>query len=98
MNSELSMSFTINNPTDFTANNVYIETDGLFSDFTVQSSSHEISGSVISIGQASSGILIVNLEVLSPTRARTYTNTITLNYQEMSNPLTETLTIYVRGS
>lgn len=98
MNSELSVSFTINNPTDFTANNVYIETDGLFSDFTVQSFSHEISGSVINIGQASSGITIVNLEVISPTRARTYTNTITLNYQEMSSPLTETLTIYVRGS
>jgi hypothetical protein len=98
MNSELSISFTINNPTTFTANGVYLETGGLFSDFTLQSSTHETTGSVINIGEVPSGITIVSVELISPSRARTLTNTVTLNFQEMVNPLTESLTISVRGN
>jgi hypothetical protein len=98
MNSELSVSFTINNPTTFTANGVYLETGGLFSDFTLQSSTNETTGSVINIGEVPSGLTIVSVELMSPSRARTLTNTITLNFQEMVNPLTESLTISVRGN
>lgn len=98
MNSELSISFTINNPTSFIANGVYLETEGLLSDFSLQSSTHEIVGSVINIGEVSSGITIVNIDVIAPNRARTFSNTITLNFQEMINPLTESITISVRGN
>ena len=98
MNSELSISFTINNPTSFTANGVYLETSGLFSDFALQSSTHEITGSVIDIGEVSSGVTIVSVGVLSPDRARTNTNTITLNFQEMAIPITKSITISVRGN
>ena len=98
MNSELSISFTINNPTSFTANGVYLETSGLFSDFALQSSTHEITGSVIDIGEVSSGVTIVSVGVLSPDRARTNTNTITLNFQEMATPITKSITISVRGN
>jgi hypothetical protein len=98
MNSELSISFTINNPTAYTANGVYLETEGLLSDFSLQSSTHEIFGSVINIGEVSSGITIVNIDVIAPNRARTFSNTITLNFQEMINPLTESIIISVRGN
>ena len=98
MNSELSISFTINNPTAFIANGVYLETGGLLSDFSLQSSTHEVVGSVINIGEVSSGITIVSIEIIAPSRARTLTNTVTLNFQEMASPLTETITISVRGN
>jgi hypothetical protein len=98
MNSDLSISFTINNPTSFTANGVYLETEGLLSDFSLQSSTHEIVGSVINIGEVSSGIIIVNVDVMAPSRTRTFSNIITLNFQEMINPLTESITISVRGN
>jgi len=98
MNSELSISFTINNPTTFTANGVYLETSGLFSDFTLQSSTHETTGSVINIGEVPSGVTIVSVELVSPDRARTITNTIVLNFQEMVTPVTKSVTISVRGN
>lgn len=98
MNSELSISFTISNPTSFIANGVYLETGGLFSDFAFQSSTYEVIGSVINIGEVPSGVTIVGVELISPSRARTFTNTVTLNFQEMVNPLTESVTISVRGN
>ena len=98
MNSELSISFTISNPTAFTANGVYLETSGLFSDFTLQSCTHETTGSVINIGQVPSGITVVSVNLLAPDRVRVFTNTVVLNFQEMLNPLTESVTISVRGN
>ncbi len=98
MNSELSVSFTITNPTTYTANGVYIETSGLFTDFTLQSTTHPTTGSVISIGEAPSGVTIVNVELTAPNRAGTYIYTVTLSFQEMENPLTRNLTIMVRGN
>lgn len=98
MNSELDISFTISNPTAFTAKGVYVETGGLFSDFTLQSSTHQVTGSVISIGEVTSGVIVVNVELTAPNRAGTYTYAVTLNFQEMENPLTRSLTISVRGN
>ena len=98
MNSELSISFTISNPTAFTANNVYIETSGLFSDFALQSSTHQATGSVINIGEVASGVTVVNVELTAPNRAGTYEYATVLNFQEMENPLTRSLTISVRGN
>ncbi|MCW3998008.1 MAG: hypothetical protein NWF10_05500 [Candidatus Bathyarchaeota archaeon] len=98
MNSELSISFTINNPTAYIANGVYLETGGLLSDFSLQSSTHEVVGSVINIGEASSGITVVSVDVIAPSRARTFSNIVTLNFQEMINPVTESIIISVRGN
>ena len=98
MNSELSISFTISNPTAFTANSVYIETSGLFSDFALQSSTHQATGSVLNIGEVASGVTIVNVELTAPDRAGTYEYVTVLNFQEMENPLTRSLTISVRGN
>jgi hypothetical protein len=80
------------------ANGAYLETGGLFSDFSVQSSTHEIVGSVINIGEVYSGVTIVSIEAIAPSRARTFTNTVTLNFQEMTSSLSEGITISVRGN
>jgi hypothetical protein len=98
MNSELSITFTISNPTAFTANSVYIETGGLFSDFTLQLSTHQSTGSVINIGEVASGVTVANVELTAPNRAGTYEYVTVLNFQEMENPLTRSLTISVRGN
>lgn len=98
MNSELSVSFTISNPTAITFNGAYIETGGLFSDFILQSSTHQTTGSVINIGDVASGVTIVNVELTSPNKAGTYPYTISLNFQDMTNPVTKSVTIWVRGN
>jgi len=98
MNSELIITFTITNPTTFTANTVYLETSGLFSDFTLQSSTHDTTGSVINIGEVRSGVTVVSVELVAPDRARTLTNTVALNFQEMASPVTKSVTISVRGN
>jgi predicted PurR-regulated permease PerM len=98
MNSELSVGFTISNPTDLTFNGAYIETGSLFSDFTLQSSTHQTTGNVINIGDVASGVTIVNIELTSPNKAGTYSYTISLNFQDITNPVTKSVTIWVRGN
>jgi hypothetical protein len=97
-NTPISISFTISNPTDSTAHGAYITTDGLFADFPVQSSTYEIDGNVINVRDAPSGTTVVSVDLLSPDRAGTFTYTIALNFQEMTAPVTKTLTILVRGN
>jgi hypothetical protein len=98
MNTPISVSFTISNPTGSTAHGVYIETEGLFADFAVQSSTYEIDGNVINIGDVPSGTTIVSIDLVSPDKAGAFTYTISLNFQEMTAPVTKGMTILVRGS
>ena len=97
MNSQFSVSFTINNPTTFIATGVYLDTDNLFYDFELQTSTHDRAGSIITLGDVSSGVTVVTVNLLSTDRA-TFTNTITLNFQEMINPITESIVISIRGN
>jgi hypothetical protein len=98
MNTLMSISFTISNPTESTAHGAYIETEGLFADFAVQSSTYEINGNVINIGDVASGTKVVFIDLLSPDRTGTFTYTIALNFQEMTAPVTKGITILVRGN
>jgi hypothetical protein len=98
MSTPMSISFTISNPTDSIAHGAYIETEGLFADFAVQSSTYEINGNVINIGDVPSGTTIVFIDLLSPDRAGAFTYTIALNFQEMTAPVTKGITILVRGN
>jgi hypothetical protein len=98
MNTLMSISFTISNPTESTAHGAYIETEGLFADFAVQSSTYEINGNVINIGDVASGTKVVFIDLLSPDSAGTFTYTIALNFQEMTAPVTKGITILVRGN
>jgi hypothetical protein len=94
--SQIRTNTPISNPTDSTAHGAYITTDGLFADFPVQSSTYEIDGNVINVRDAPSGTTVVSVDLLSPDRAGTFTYTIALNFQEMTAPVTKTLTILVR--
>jgi predicted PurR-regulated permease PerM len=98
MSSELGITFTINNPTSLVAHGVYLETNGLLSDFSLVSSTHEVVGSVVNIGEVPSGITIVSIDVIAYSRPQTSSNTVTLNYQEMTNPITETIMISIKGN
>jgi hypothetical protein len=98
MNTLISVSFTISNPTDSIAHGAYIETEGIFADFAVQSSTYEINGDVINIGDVPSGTTIVFIDLVSPDSAGTFTYTIALNFQEMTAPVTKGITILVRGN
>jgi hypothetical protein len=98
MNTPISVSFTISNPTGSTAHGAYITTEGLFADFAVQSSAYEINGNVINIGDVPSGTTIVSIDLVSPDKAGAFTYTIALNFQEMTAPVTKGITILVRGS
>jgi len=99
MNTLLSISFIVNNPTGSTAHVVYVETNGLFADFSVQSSTHEIVGNnVINIGYVPAGAEVVSVELLSPNRPGTFSYTISLRFQEMAAPISRNLSIQVRES
>jgi hypothetical protein len=98
MNTPISVSFTISNPTESTAHGAYITTEGLFADFAVQSSTYEINGNVINMGDVPSGTTIVFIDLVSPDSAGTFTYTIALNFQEMTAPVTKGITILVRGN
>jgi hypothetical protein len=98
MSSQITMSFTIVNPTGSAVHAAAIQTNVLFQIFAVQSSTYPVVGNVINIGDVPPGTTIVSLELLAPNRPREVNDTITLVYQEMINPITQEITISVRGN
>jgi hypothetical protein len=60
-NNQFTVTFTITNPTDFTAHDVLIQASSIFEDFTLISSSHDVTGNIIEVGNLSSGSTIVSL-------------------------------------
>jgi len=91
------MSFIITNPTESVAHGVAIQTNVLFEKFAIQSSTHEIVGNVIKIGDVPTGTTIISLELLAPSRPTEVNDTITLVFQEMTYPITQDISISVRG-
>lgn len=96
--SDITISFTILNPSEYTAHDVNILLSNLFEYFTLKSSTHEVSGNVIKIGNVPPGTVICNLKltsnVLKPTEVH---ETVTLIYREMSEPITEEINISITG-
>lgn len=97
MNTIITISFTIINPTVSTAHGAAIQADVLFANFEIQSSTHEVVGNVVVIGDAPPGTTIVSLDLLAPNRAGVVTDTVSLLFQEMTTPITQKITISVRG-
>ncbi len=96
-NTNLIISFTLSNPTSYTAHDVLIQLSGLLESFTQLSSTHEVSGNLISIGEVSSGTTICSLELNSPDRPLTLSDIIIVSYLEMTDPLTQPISISVIG-
>jgi len=97
INSTITMSFTIRNPTIVTAHGATIESDLLFTNFAIVSSTREIIGNVLNVGDVPPGTTIISLTLASPKRPGTVTASVSLLFQEMTAPVTQQVTISVRG-
>jgi hypothetical protein len=97
LNSTITMSFTIRNPTNATAHGATIEADTLFTDFRIVSSTRDVVGNVVNVGDVPPGTTIISLTLLSPNRPGTVSDTVSLLFQEMTAPVTQQVTISVRG-
>ena len=96
-NTLCTVSFTVINPTSATAHGATIQANTLFADFAIQASTHEVVGNVITIGDIPPGTTIVSLELSTPSKPGTVTDTVNLQFQEMTAPVTQEITISVSG-
>ncbi len=96
-NEEITISFIIGNPSDHTAHGAVIQTETLFEYFTIVSSTHKVVGNVIEVGDIPPGTTIVSLELKAPNKSSDVEDTVTLTFQEMDQPVTENISISVRG-
>ncbi|MHA2407297.1 MAG: hypothetical protein ACXACA_02860 [Candidatus Ranarchaeia archaeon] len=97
LNSNITMSFTIRNLGSATAHGATIEANELFANFAVVSSTREVVGNVVNVGDVPPGTTIISLQLLSPTRPGTVVDTVSLLFQEMTAPVTQQITISIRG-
>jgi hypothetical protein len=96
-NSLLNVSFTIQNPTEYVAHGAAIQADVLFQQFTIVSSSHEVTANTITLGDVPKGTVIVLLELRAPDLPGPVNDTIKLVFAEASVPPTRGITITVTG-
>jgi uncharacterized membrane protein len=97
MNTKVTISFTIINTKSATAHGATIQAPILLSNFAIQSSTHSIVGNVINIGDVPPGTTIVSLDLLAPSKAGTVTDTVSLLFQESTTPITQEISISIRG-
>ena len=97
LNTLCTVEFTVTNPTNATAHGATIQANILFGDFVIQSSTHEVVGNVIKIGDVAAETIIISLQLLSPSKPGTVVDTVSLLFQEMTEPVTQQVTISIRG-
>lgn len=97
LGASFTLSFTIVNPTEYIAHGVAIQANVLFQYFKVVSSTHEIIGNVIKIGDVPPGTTISSLTLTTVGKAGEIRDTITLTFKEMTQPITEDIAITVTG-
>ena len=98
MNSTITITFTITNPSLETAHSAVLETNSLFQIFQLELSTKPIIGNVINVGDVPQGTTIVTLQLLSPKQSRNFNDTITLIYQEATSKITQSINISIRGN
>jgi len=97
MNQNFTINFAIANPTTYTANGTAIQTSTLFQDFKVTTSTHQIVGNVIMVGQVPSGTTVVSVGLTAPQRPGAYAYSITLTFIGASQPIPQQISISVTG-
>ena len=97
MNTKITMTFTITNPTEYTAHDVVVQTNVLFEQFNAVSTTYERTGNAIEIGDVPSGTIIVSLELTAPSKPQQMGDIITLTFKEMNDPITQEISISVTG-
>ena len=98
MNSIITITITIINPTATTLHSASIETNILFQEFTLQSSTSTVVGNVIVIGDLPTGTTIVSLTLQTQNRPRDVVDTLSLVYQEMTEAITQQISISIRAN
>ena len=97
MNTEITMTFSITNPTEYIAHDVVIQTSILFEYFNLVSSTHEVIGNAIEINDISQGTTISSLSLVASNRPGEMRETIILIFNEMTEQLTQDVSISVTG-
>jgi len=96
MSTGITITFTITNPTEYTAHDVVIQTNEILQKFSLVSSTHEIVGNAIEIGDVPE-TTICSLELRAPSKPGQIGDSVTLTFKEMNEPLTQEITISVTG-
>jgi len=96
MSTVITMTFTITNPTEYTAHDVVIQTNEILQKFGLVSSTHEIVGNAIEIGDVPE-TTICSLELSAPSKPGQIVDSVTLTFKEMNEPLTQEISISVTG-
>jgi len=96
MSTVITMTFTITNPTEYTAHDVVIQTNEILQKFGLVSSTHEIVGNAIEIGDVQE-TTICSLELSAPSKPGQIDDSVTLTFKEMNEPLTQEISISVTG-
>jgi len=97
MNAEITMTFSITNPTEYIAHDVVIQTNVPFEYFNLVSSTHKVTGNVIEIGDISPGTTVSSLNLVASSKPREIRDTITLIFKEMTEQITQDISISVTG-
>jgi len=92
----ITMTFTITKPTEYTAHDVVIQTNEILQKFGLVSSTHEIVGNAIEIGDVPE-TTICSLELSAPSKPGQIDDSVTLTFKEMNEPLTQEISISVTG-
>jgi len=96
MGTVITMTFTITNPTEYTAHDVVIQTSETLQRFGLVSSTHEIVGNAIEIGDVTE-TTICSLELSTPSKPGPVNDSVTLTFKEMNEPLTQEISVSVTG-
>lgn len=97
MNSEITMTFSITNPTEYIAHDAVIQTSTLFEYFNVISSTHTVTGHAIELNDIASGTTICSLNLMSSNRPIEVREIITLVFNEMTEQITKEVSISITG-
>jgi len=97
MGTQITITFTITNPTNITANDVIVQTNSLFEHFSLVSSTYERTGNTIEIGTVSPGTTVCSMELVAPSKPRDFSDTIGLTFTEMTEQITQNISISILG-
>ena len=97
MGTQITITFTITNPTNISANDVIVQTNSLFEHFSLVSSPHERTGNTIEIGTVNPGTTVSSIELVAPSKPRDFSDTIGLTFTEMTEQITQNISISVTG-
>lgn len=97
MNTEITITFSITNPTESVAHDVVIQTSSLFDYFSVLSTTHTVTGAAIEVGDISSGTTICSVTLIASNRPEEVRETMILIFNEMTEQVTKDVAISITG-